>query len=129
MWCLLKNAREVTFDIALGSGDMAAHQQLRQFAIAFGDGIENPVVFGEGLMRTVRRGGELDAVHAHQLIELVAQQLGQCAVAAALNDPVMEVEIAFLLGFTEPANFSRAFKRWYNISPGEYRKSILSSKS
>ena len=30
-------------------------------------------------------------------------------------------EIAFLLGFSEPANFSRAFKRWYGRTPSEYR--------
>ena len=58
-------------------------------------------MFGEGLMRPIRRGGELDAVHAHQLVELVAQQLGQRAVAAALDDPVMEVEVAFLLVVTD----------------------------
>jgi len=35
-------------------------------------------------------------------------------------------EIAFLLGFTEPANFSRAFKRWYGKTPTEYRYDSLS---
>jgi len=34
-------------------------------------------------------------------------------------------EIAYLLGFTEPANFSRAFKRWYGQSPTEFRRSGL----
>lgn len=32
-------------------------------------------------------------------------------------------EITFLLGFSEPANFSRAFKRWNGVSPTEYRAS------
>ena len=31
-------------------------------------------------------------------------------------------EIAYLLGFTEPANFSRAFRRWYGQTPSEYRE-------
>ena len=35
-------------------------------------------------------------------------------------------EVAFLLGFTEPANFSRAFKRWYGRSPSEFRRQSLS---
>ena len=35
-------------------------------------------------------------------------------------------QITYLLGFSEPANFSRAFKRWNGVSPSQYRKSILS---
>ncbi|MEH1831683.1 MAG: AraC family transcriptional regulator [Nostoc sp.] len=30
-------------------------------------------------------------------------------------------EVAFLLGFSETSSFDRAFKRWYNLSPGEFR--------
>lgn len=35
-------------------------------------------------------------------------------------------EIAFLLGFAEPGNFSRAFKRWHGKSPSQYRQDSLS---
>ncbi len=76
---------------------MTAHQQFGQFTVAIGDRIENAVVLGEGLVRTIGRGGELDAVHAHQLVQLAAEHLRQGAVAAALDDPVMKVEVAFLL--------------------------------
>ena len=31
-------------------------------------------------------------------------------------------EIAYLVGFSEPANFSRAFKRWYGEAPSHYRE-------
>ena len=31
-------------------------------------------------------------------------------------------EIAYLLGFTEASTFHQAFKRWTELSPGEYRK-------
>jgi hypothetical protein len=87
----------MTGDVAFGGADVAAHQQFGQFAVTVGDGIENPVVLGKGLAWPIGRGGELDAVHAHQLIQLAAEHLGQGAVAAALNDPVVEVEVAFLL--------------------------------
>ena len=31
------------------------------------------------------------------------------------------LEVAYLLGFADPSNFFRAFKRWYRCTPGEYR--------
>ena len=30
-------------------------------------------------------------------------------------------EIAYLLGYSEPSAFHRAFKRWFNVTPAEYR--------
>ncbi|MBL4867924.1 MAG: AraC family transcriptional regulator [Pseudomonadales bacterium] len=33
-------------------------------------------------------------------------------------------EIAYTLGFSTPGAFQRAFKRWTNTTPGEYRRSI-----
>jgi AraC-like DNA-binding protein len=32
-----------------------------------------------------------------------------------------KAEIAFLVGFADQSNFSRAFKRWTGMSPGEYQ--------
>ena len=31
-------------------------------------------------------------------------------------------EIAFLLGFSDPSNFRRAFKTWTGKTPGDYRR-------
>jgi len=43
-----------------------------------------------------------------------------------VRDPQRSIsEIAYLLGFSEPGNFSRAFKRWYHESPIEYRQKSL----
>lgn len=40
-----------------------------------------------------------------------------------LCDPAMGIDrIAELLGFSEPANFYRAFKGWSGVAPGEYRR-------
>ena len=33
-------------------------------------------------------------------------------------------EITFMLGYSEPANFGRSFKKWTGKTPGEYRESL-----
>ncbi len=38
------------------------------------------------------------------------------------NSQITINEITFLLGFSEPSNFSRAFKRWKGLSPRAYRQ-------
>lgn len=37
------------------------------------------------------------------------------------NDEVKIKEVAAALGFQNPANIGKAFKRWYGVSPGGYR--------
>ena len=34
------------------------------------------------------------------------------------------VEITYMLGFSEPSTFSRAFKRWTGQAPADYRQSL-----
>jgi AraC-like DNA-binding protein len=36
-------------------------------------------------------------------------------------------EIAWLLGFANPAAFHKAYRRWFSLSPGEHRKRIRHS--
>jgi len=58
-----------------------------------------------------------------QLLESTRKELGLQYV----RDPQHSFnEIGFLLGFAEPGNFSRAFKRWYGKSPSQYRQDSLS---
>ena len=39
------------------------------------------------------------------------------------------LEIAYLLGFTDPRNFFRAFRRWFDATPGEYRARLQQMSS
>ena len=34
-------------------------------------------------------------------------------------------EVAFLLGYSEPSTFYRAFRRWHDVSPREFRAATL----
>jgi len=38
-----------------------------------------------------------------------------------LDSDVSANGVSELLGFTEPANFRRSFKRWFKMKPQEYR--------
>jgi AraC-like DNA-binding protein len=39
------------------------------------------------------------------------------------------LEIAYSLGYSDPAHFTRAFKRWTGGSPRSYRKAITAGLS
>jgi AraC-like DNA-binding protein len=42
------------------------------------------------------------------------------------NHALAVTEIAYLLGFSDTSNFSRAFKRWTGLSPSAYRSAAMS---
>ena len=49
-------------------------------------------------------------------------------VAGYLAQPDLSItEIAFLLGFTDASNFTRAFRRWMGVSPTHYRLGLKAS--
>lgn len=50
----------------------------------------------------------------------------RCRSAELLaNDALKIKEVAAALGFNNPANFGKAFKRWHGLSPGEFRSRHL----
>ena len=71
--------------------------------------------------RSLQRKLKEQGMSFTQLLENTRSELGLQYV----RDPQRSFnEIAFLLGFSEPGNFSRAFKRWYGKSPSQYRESV-----
>ncbi len=68
--------------------------------------------------RTLQRRLDEEGTSFQQLLDdtrrmLAEQYLGRADLAL--------LEIAYLLGFADPSNFYRAFKRWFSMTPGEYR--------
>lgn len=68
--------------------------------------------------RTLQRRLHEEGTSYQQLLddtrrELAEQYLGQVDLTL--------LEVAYLLGFSDPSNFFRAFRRWFNETPGEYR--------
>ncbi len=53
--------------------------------------------------------------------DLVDQVRFERATELLQDRSIKLIDIAFELGYTEPANFSKAFKRWTGVSPREFR--------
>lgn len=56
------------------------------------------------------------------LLEITRKNI---AIKLLKNKKLMIIEIANQLGYDDQANFTRAFKRWYGITPGRWRKQSL----
>ncbi len=70
--------------------------------------------------RTLQRKLKEEGTTYKQLLDTTRRELA----AQYVKESHLSVnEITFLLGFSEPANFSRAFKRWNGVSPSQYRLS------
>ena len=51
------------------------------------------------------------------------------ALKLIADDDVPLYEITFLVGYTEPSAFYKAFKRWTGKTPGDFRESVLKSSN
>ncbi|MDF3931833.1 AraC family transcriptional regulator [Pseudomonas citronellolis] len=71
--------------------------------------------------RTLQRRLQEEGGSYQQLLDDTRRELAQQYLAT----PHMTLlEIAYLLGFSEPSNFFRAFRRWFGVTPGEYRERL-----
>lgn len=68
--------------------------------------------------RQLQRELKAEGISFQKLLDQVRQELA----LRYLKDPTVPIHgIAFLLGFSEPSAFNRAFKRWTGKTPGSYR--------
>jgi AraC-like DNA-binding protein len=74
--------------------------------------------------RTLQRRLRDEGTSYNMLLDEVRRELAAQYVAEA---ELSFSEITYLLGFSEPSNFSRAFKRWTGKSPSAYRAAAPSS--
>jgi len=68
--------------------------------------------------RTLQRRLELEATSFADVLDQTRRHFAQ----AYLKEPNLALtEISYLLGFSEPSAFTRAFQRWYGVAPSQHR--------
>jgi AraC-like DNA-binding protein len=74
--------------------------------------------------RTLQRRLAAEGVSYRELLEDARKE----AAGRYIAESILSIaEIAYLVGFSEPAPFHRAFKRWYGTTPQLYRKDATRS--
>lgn len=71
---------------------------------------------------TLRRKLETEGIQFRQLVNQIRYSLASTYIS---DTELSFSEIAWLLGFSSPEAFQRAFKRWSNMTPGNYRKHAI----
>lgn len=70
-------------------------------------------------LRNLQRKLQQEGSSFKELLENTRKDLAEQYLKGS---PKSHAEITYLLGFSEPSNFTRAFKRWFQCSPQEYRQ-------
>ncbi|HSC87721.1 MAG TPA: AraC family transcriptional regulator [Polyangiaceae bacterium] len=69
--------------------------------------------------RTLQRRLQEEGITFAQLLDEVRSELAR----GYLADPTLAIfEVAFLLGYSEPSAFNRAFRRWTGKTPSDFRR-------
>jgi len=68
---------------------------------------------------TLRRRLEKEGTTFQKVLDHTRKELAESYTSDSIHS---FTEIAYILGFSSPSAFHRAFKRWTGMSPGDYRK-------
>jgi AraC-like DNA-binding protein len=69
--------------------------------------------------RSLQRRLRDDGVSYQKLLDDVRRELAEHYLA---RDDLSTADVAFLVGFSDPASFHRAFKRWTGVTPAQHRQ-------
>jgi AraC-like DNA-binding protein len=69
--------------------------------------------------RTLQRRLAAEGASFKELVDGVRREAAERLIA---DGSLSVSEVAYLLGFSEPSAFHRAFKRWVGVSPSDYRR-------
>ena len=79
--------------------------------------------------RTLHRRLAEDGVNFQTCLEHVRKKLARAYLEKSIQQTEVSLkEIAYLLGFSEPSSFYRAFKRWYGKPPGKFLEELSSKE-
>ena len=98
-----------------------AKQVTEKIIIALSMGEPNQEVIANSLhmsSRSLQRKLKEETTSFRQLLDNVRKDLAKNYLASTQQSVI---EIAYQLGFQDPSNFTRAFKRWFSLSPSEFR--------
>jgi AraC-like DNA-binding protein len=76
-------------------------------------------------VRTLQRRLQEDGTNYSRLVTRARFDLARSLLE---DERIRITEIAFRLGYSDPANFTHAFKRWAGLSPSEFRRQRESSE-
>jgi len=103
-------------------------EMLRRARIAIRDALVHGAPAAAAIAKSLRLGqrtlqrrlGQLGTTYA-DVLESTRRTLAE----GYLRDPTLGLaEIAYLLGYDEQTSFCRAFRRWHEQTPGEYRRAL-----
>jgi AraC-like DNA-binding protein len=100
----------------------SVRQLIRIYLPSGHPGIERVARAAGTSVRTLQRRLSGLGMHYSQLVDEVRLE----AALPLLGDPDnLVTEIAYDVGYSRPAHFTRAFKRWVGLTPSEYRTGLL----
>ncbi len=110
--------------LARFSGSRVAHQARQVLCRLLPQGEPRRDTVAQALHlseRTLQRRLQDERTSFQQLLDDTRRELAEQYLA---QPNLTLLEIAYLLGFADPSNFFRAFRRWFGSTPGEYRAAL-----